>query len=64
MIRAETDSQGAAYEVHMKKADGSAVTVKLDSSFKVSATEQGFGGPGPHGPNGTPPAGAPSTSTN
>ena len=33
--RVETDAEGAAYEVHMTKADGSIVTVKLDSSFKV-----------------------------
>lgn len=47
VIRAETDSAGAAFEVHMKKADGSDVTVKLDSSFSVTAIEDGFGaGPG------------------
>jgi uncharacterized membrane protein YkoI len=47
VIRVETDSGGAQYEAHLTKADGSEVTVKLDSSFKVTATESGFGsGPG------------------
>jgi hypothetical protein len=45
IIRVETDSQGAAYEAHMKKADGSYVTVKLDKNFKVTGTVDGFGGP-------------------
>ena len=31
VIRVETDAQGSAYEVHMRKADGSLVTVKLNS---------------------------------
>ena len=43
VIRAETDSGGAAYEVHLKKSDGSEVTVKFDSSLKVTATQDGFG---------------------
>jgi len=53
IIRVETDSGGAAYEAHMRKADGSYVTVTFDSNFKVVATESGFG-PGPQGgvPNG------------
>jgi uncharacterized membrane protein YkoI len=42
VIRAETDAEGAAYEVHMKKSDGSTVTVKLDSSFNVTSTEDGM----------------------
>ena len=41
--RAETDAEGAAYEVHMTKADGSEVTVKLDSSFTVTETVNGRG---------------------
>lgn len=41
--RAETDAEGAAYEVHMTKADGSVVTVKLDSSFTVTDTIDGMG---------------------
>jgi hypothetical protein len=47
IIRVETDSGGATYEAHMTKSDGTQVTVKLDASFKVTATEDGFGsGPG------------------
>ncbi len=45
VIRVETDSAGAAYEAHLRKADGSEVTVKLDSSFAVTATQSGFGAP-------------------
>ena len=41
--RAETDAEGAAYEVHMAKSDGSEVTVKLDSSFNVTETINGRG---------------------
>ena len=41
--RAETDAEGAAYEVHMTKADGSVVTVKLDASFNVTSTIDGMG---------------------
>ena len=54
IIRVETDSEGSPYEAHMKKSDGSYVTVKVDDSFKVTNTEDAFGG----GPHGTPPAGA------
>ncbi len=51
VIRVETDAGGAAYEAHMQKADGTQVTLKFDSSFKVTATEDGFGsGPGGHAP--------------
>jgi hypothetical protein len=49
IIRVETDSGGATYEAHMKKADGTDVTVKLDSNFKVTATQSGFGSGGPAG---------------
>ena len=41
--RAETDAEGAAFEVHMTKADGSVVTVKLDASFTVTSTIDGMG---------------------
>ncbi len=65
VIRAETNSSGASpYEVHMKKSDGTYVTVELNSSFGVVATVSGFGG-GPAGsapPNGAPPNGASPTS--
>ena len=50
IIRVETDSGGAVYEAHMKKADGSFVTVKMDKNFKVTAVQDGFGAGGPgHG---------------
>ena len=49
VVRAETDAQGATYEVHMKKTDGTYVTVKENANFTVTSTETGFG---------TPPAGA------
>jgi uncharacterized membrane protein YkoI len=39
--RVETDAEGAAYEAHMRTSDGSEVTVKLDSAFKVTSTEDG-----------------------
>ncbi len=55
VIRVETDSGGATYEAHMRKDDGSIVTVKLDSSFHVTATESGFG-PGPRGTAGQTPS--------
>ena len=64
VVRAETDSGGATYEVHMEKTDGTYVTVKLDASFKVTAVEKGFGTP-PSGsaPTGTPPTGTPPSGT-
>ncbi|MGN6377339.1 MAG: hypothetical protein ACTHNU_00145 [Gaiellales bacterium] len=43
VIRVETDSAGAAYEAHMRKSDGTYVTVKLDAAFKVTAVQSGFG---------------------
>ena len=39
--RVETDAEGSPYEAHMTKADGTRVTVKVDSSFKVTGTETG-----------------------
>ena len=58
IIRVETDSAGSPYEAHVTKADGTQVTVKIDASFKVTATEQGFGaGPNGAGPNGAGPNG-------
>ena len=39
--RAETDAEGAAFEVHVTKADGSEATVKLDASFTVISIEDG-----------------------
>ncbi len=43
IIRVETDSAGSPYEAHVKKSDGSVVTVKVDGSFKATTTESGFG---------------------
>jgi hypothetical protein len=48
VIRVETDSAGSPYEAHLRKADGTEVTVKVDASFKVTGTEPGFG-TGPQG---------------
>ncbi|MGZ4712913.1 MAG: PepSY domain-containing protein [Acidimicrobiia bacterium] len=64
VIRVETDSGGAAYEAHLKKSDGSYVTVEFDSSFNVTSTDQGFG-PGPQGqvPRGPAPQGQSSSTT-
>jgi hypothetical protein len=55
IIRVETDSEGSPYEAHVQKSDGTYVTVKVDSSFKVTSTEDGFGrGPGGAGGPGGP----------
>jgi hypothetical protein len=40
--RVETDAEGAAYEAHMTKSDGSKVTVKVNSDFSVASTEDGM----------------------
>ena len=54
VIRVETDSQGAAYEAHLQKSDGSYVTVKLDKNFQVTDTISGFGaGPAHNGSSGS-----------
>ena len=39
--RVENDAEGATYEAHMVKADGSHVTVKMDASFSVTSVEDG-----------------------
>jgi hypothetical protein len=39
--RVENDAEGAVYEAHMTKADGSHVTVKVDGSFNVTGIETG-----------------------
>jgi hypothetical protein len=39
--RVENDAEGSPYEAHMTKADGTQVTVKVDSNFKVTSTEDG-----------------------
>jgi hypothetical protein len=46
IIRVETDSAGSPYEAHVRKSDGSIVTVKVDKDFKVTSTESGFGARG------------------
>jgi hypothetical protein len=43
IIRVETDSEGSPYEAHVRKTDGSVVTVKVDKDFKVTSTVNGFG---------------------
>ena len=53
VVRAETDNDASGYEVHMKKADGSYVTVNMTTGFSVTSIENGFG-PVPAGaPSGT-----------
>jgi uncharacterized membrane protein YkoI len=49
VIRVETDSDGS-YEAHLRKTDGSEVTVKVNKQFEVTSVENGFGGgpPGSH----------------
>jgi hypothetical protein len=44
IIRVETDSAGSPYEAHVRKSDGTIVTVKIDRAFKVTSTQSGFGG--------------------
>lgn len=45
--RAETDADGDAFEVHVKNADGTQSTVKLNADFSVKTVEAGHpGGPG------------------
>jgi len=39
IIRVETDSNGSPYEAHVRKSDGSEVTVKVNESFKVTDIE-------------------------
>jgi hypothetical protein len=63
VYRVETDADGATYEAHMTKADGTHVTVKFGKNFAVTAVEQGMGAGGPAGGRGhdgpgggTPPA--------
>ena len=57
VYRVETDAGDGAYEVHMKKADGSLVTVKFDKNLKVTKVESGMGmgdpAPAGHGAPGT-----------
>jgi hypothetical protein len=49
ILRVETDAQGSPYEAHLRKAEGTEVTVKVDKAFKVTAIET-------HDEGGTPSA--------
>lgn len=57
VIRVENDSDGDKYEVHLKKADGSVVTVTFDENFKVTGDHEGFADPAKGGPAGGPKGG-------
>ena len=59
VYRIETDAGDGVYEAHMKKADGSLVTVKFDKNLKVTKVESGMGAgdPAPAG-HGAPGAAA------
>jgi hypothetical protein len=57
VYRAETDADGATYEAHMIKADGTYVTVKFNKNFTVTSIQKGMGAGGPGGPRW--PAGGP-----
>lgn len=48
--RMENDAEGATYEAHILKTDGSPATVKLDAAFTVTGIETG----GPGSQNGGP----------
>ena len=52
VLRVETDADGAAYEVHLRKADGTRVTVEFDAALKQTAVETDTGRGGGHGPGG------------
>ena len=39
--RVENDAEGATYEAHVTKADGSWVTVKVNADFSVASIETG-----------------------
>ena len=47
--RVENDAEGATYEAHIVKADGTRATVFLDASFNVTSTETGGPGGGQKG---------------
>jgi hypothetical protein len=46
IVRLETDADGAVYEAHVTKADGTSATVKFDKDFNVTAVQAGMGGGG------------------
>jgi hypothetical protein len=41
--RVETDADGAVYEAHLTKPDGTKATVKFDKDFNVTAVQAGMG---------------------
>jgi hypothetical protein len=43
VYRVETDADGAAYEAHLTKSDGTRATVKLNKDFTVAGIEDGMG---------------------
>ena len=53
IIRLETDSGPAAYEAHVRKPDGTAVIVLVNSGFEVTDVQEGRPG-GRGGPGGRP----------
>jgi hypothetical protein len=63
VYRVETDADGATYEAHMTKTDGTQVTVKFDKNFAVTAIQSGMGAGGPGGPAGGTGRGGPSGSS-
>lgn len=42
--RVENDAEGAMYEAHVVKADGTKATVKFDANFGVTGIETGHRG--------------------
>jgi hypothetical protein len=50
VIRVETDAQGSPYEAHLRKSNGTEVTVKVNDQFQATDVQSGFGGapPGSH----------------
>jgi hypothetical protein len=59
IVRAETDSNGHTYEVHLQLADGSYKTLYFNASYAADGTDTGFGA----GPAGRAPADANTTAT-
>jgi len=58
VYRVATDADGATYEAHMTKADGTLVTVKFDKAFKVTEVQDGMGAGGHGGGAPAAPSGA------
>ena len=52
VLRVETDAQGSPYEAHLRKSDGTEVTVKVNKQYEATDVQSGFGpgGPAPHSP--------------